>query len=231
MHPIITKEIIEQYPERFQPDLTWAMANGVARTFDRFEPLQGMVEYLDQNQTPIRDFLEIGVYFGLGSLLLSNYVEAGGTVTGCDCLDFKDFTPQQIDAHRHHIRRVYNHIGHIRQVTTKFHEVASLDYLRVTDRQFDLIHVDANHMLEPFIRDTILAYNRLRPNGILLLDDVRGMDNPVSVLGSALGWRLIRDRVSVKPFVNGRYGIVRRTPENDEFFKSLFEMAAVVRPY
>lgn len=220
----ITIDTIQSFPHEYHEDLIWASENKVRCDFEHYDQMRDALEYLEGKQ--FDSFLELGVLWGAGSLLYSRFVRTGGSVIGCD-----DFSGITIDNNRDKIHarvcRTFDYISNKRSVNARFENVSISEFFKQNNETFDLIHVDADHGFLNFFHDVILAYSALREGGVMILDDVK--DYGVPGPGSALGWAMIRDRVSAVPVSNTRHGIIERTPENDQFFFPLKPMLLMLK--
>ena len=219
----ITDSMIDTYPEEYREDLKWAQNHRVRLNFYDYIDFCKAKRFIENRR--FGSFLELGVLYGGSVLLFSRFIKPGGRVVGVDNMssfsNIKQESINNIIADR--ITPLFNRIAEIRYLCPRFVQKNSIDWMLQSNETFDLIHVDTNHDIDSFVRDLIVAYGKLSKGGLLLLDDCNVQINGV-VRGSAIGWRLIRDRVGLDiKDENDRYGCVPKTDENDRFLLPLLD--------
>lgn len=221
----ITDEIIKTFPEEYREDLLWAKTNKVRINFLDYKDFCLATQYL--NDRKFNRFLELGVLHGGSILLLSHYINNGGAAIGVDNLSALSNNPDDIIVNILHKRilPVFDRISNTKEINTQFVRSSSTEWLLSAHEKFDLIHIDAGHTVEDFLRDFLLSYDRLSENGMLLIDDCSILHTGV-VRGSAIGWRIISELISVRSASeNCRYGCVDRNLKNDSVLLPLIDMA------
>lgn len=231
----ISDELIRSFPPFWSNEMEWAQANRVRvnwKTYSEIEPVFEFISREERNGLVIQNMLEIGVFWGISSLLFSKFVNLGGKLVGVDSLEgFNMSDEDRLGRVKPRIEMVYEQIRVTYGIKTDFRIERSIDYLTNTAERFDLIHVDGLHTLDGFLYDVILSYARLNPGGVIICDDVEMYPNGQNIPGSALGWRLMKDIVSELPYTNGRYAFIRKNLRNDQYFGELITAVRHRRAY
>jgi predicted O-methyltransferase YrrM len=135
-----------------------------------------------------RDVLEIGTYLGGTTELLADAVSAtGGSVLTLD----------PATAANEVVAAISGWPAAAREATT-FKQISSGDYFYLGSldnrREFDLIFVDGNHVHDYVLFDLTLSAQRIRPGGILAVDnaEITGVFHALrSFLAMNRSWRLL----------------------------------------
>lgn len=221
----ITDEMIAGFPNQYKDDLRWARENRVRVNYMNYTDFRTAERHLEGRT--FQKILELGVLWGGSALMLSHFIPKEGVLLGIDSLQSLSDHPiaLQMKMTQERILPVFDYISKKREISASFQKSTTTEWLLSSKEKYDLIHVDAGHDIESFFRDIILSYAILNDGGILLIDDCSIWKG---VRGSAIGWRLIRDRVSPnETHDNERYGVITKNESNNKFFLPLVETAKV----
>jgi predicted O-methyltransferase YrrM len=119
--------------------------------------------------TPLSgEFLEIGCYEGRATCWMLNNTKANVTV-----IDTFRGSPEMVELGVNMTgikQRFIENIKPWKNRVTIF-EGNSQDILRIINKRFDFVYVDGSHYAGDALRDIVYAWDLLKPNGIMIMDD------------------------------------------------------------
>lgn len=126
---------------------------------------------MQADRATVCDILEIGAHEGRSAVWFLNFFPRARIT----CIDPFGQTGDAVEG-----RFDANTAGfHARVRKKKGRSIIELDKLVLADEAFDLIYIDGNHGRDAVLIDTLLAWQILRPGGILIWDDYLWMtDSP-----------------------------------------------------
>lgn len=137
--------------------------------------LRDLVDYLNYSQ-----IIELGTSLGINSLYLSitpqsklTTFEGDPTLAGLAQSHFQQFKRSNVQLIE----------GNIDQTLPEF--------LKNTNEAIDLAYIDANHRFQPTMRYYEAIYKRLRPNGMIVIDDIHWSKEMYAA------WKTIKERPEV----------------------------------
>lgn len=132
---------------------------------------------LDMNQyafRPIR-YLEIGTFYGANLLTVAHsygeheFSELHCIDPWCDYPEYSEYQGQQDEIYAAFMSNIENSLHR-----DKIHVHRGFSHNEIPkfeDDYFDLIYIDGNHNADAVLEDAVLAFRKLRTNGIIIFDD------------------------------------------------------------
>jgi predicted O-methyltransferase YrrM len=183
------------------PTITDADIKAISGAF--WAPDRDMFRVLLKATQPMGgDLAELGVFYGASAVLVGSYLQPGETFTVIDLFE----TPASDDANveenadqyagltqqafEDNYRRL---VGEPPVVIQDFSENIVHHAAHGTHR---FVHVDASHLYEHVVKDIDVAKILLKPDGVLVMDDIRAPHTPGV---AAAAWQAVT-RTGMRPF-------------------------------
>lgn len=140
--------------------------------FSATEAKSNFEKYLDHyNSLPNRKFLQLGAYLGDASVwLMENIlVDTSSVLYDVDTWEGSDEPAHDVmdfnQVYKYYLKRTkkYPNLKHFKTTT--------YEYLRFDNNTYDFVYVDADHTAVSVLLDAVLAWDLLKPGGIMAFDD------------------------------------------------------------
>lgn len=162
----------------------WSVAAGIfhlhneARVFRAMSIGTRRILFQAMRAMGAKDVLDIGTYNGTSALNAAIAVGSSGHVVTVDIVDIN--APNafwKVDGRPHSPRQLMQKCGVDRIV--EFVTQDATEYLKQTDRTFDLICIDSSKSEQGTYDQMPIVLSRLNPNGIVFIDDVFADGKPM----------------------------------------------------
>jgi predicted O-methyltransferase YrrM len=172
VHPVLRRSFLEPAPSNGidQAELDAIFRNGDFTTgWFSLESARAWIEAFKSERSNILSVLEIGSWEGRSAMFLAwlfpkAKISCIDTFEGGDEHQCNEFRTSEIEA---------RFIANTRHFSERLEILkgSSAERLALLDKGFDLVYIDGSHFYEDVALDSLLAWKRLNPGGILIWDD------------------------------------------------------------
>jgi predicted O-methyltransferase YrrM len=137
-----------------------------------------------------KKFLEIGCFEGRATCwMLQNMLADDGEIT---CVDTFKGGQEHSNLNLTDLRKVFEENVYLAQKHDQYVQVIertsvqALARIIISEQEFDFIYVDGSHEIQDVITDACMAFQVLKPGGVMLFDDYEGTEDMKAAIHSFL---------------------------------------------
>lgn len=108
--------------------------------------------------------------------------------------NYDEYIGEQQDINYHHFLYNINLIGERKEKIKVFRGFSNTEVPKMPDNFFDIIYIDANHLKEFVLEDAVLAFRKLKKDGVMIFDDY---PNPETKMGIDAFLSIYESRITI----------------------------------